>query len=423
MLLATIASLFIGTLPAAAAAPNSTYLRAEYDVDATIRWAKGTIDVASTARVTNTSSDSISGLTFNLLPLAIGRARQIETTVGGTPVVPRVSGMSLIVGFSGPLAPKQSTDVVVRYKATFNTKTGGKKALFMKKNNTIAAYRWIPWLSKKQRFGTPNFGESWVTGVSPRVRVTLRSDTALDYATSGSRTDTANNGLQQTFVAHDVRDFNFAASPNYRIATTNWNGIQIRVLYRTYNPNALLKWTLRAMQRMSDKVGAYPYNQLDVAETPAGVGMESPGMIWVDSTIASSRFAYIVAHETIHQWFYAVVGNNQGTHPFLDEGTTDFFTRDLLSSFRKSACAKRALDLTVWDYSRSCYAEVVYVQGGLYLRDYRETVGAADFYSGMHNFYVNFKFRIADTRDLLNALDRASGFDSQQHQNRFPNLF
>jgi aminopeptidase N len=130
-----------------------------------------------------------------------------------------------------------------------------------------------------------------------------------------------------------------------------------------------------------------------------------------------------VAHETIHQWFYAVVGNNQGTHPFLDEGTTDFFTRDLLNSFRNSSCSRRPLDLTVWDYSGSCYNEVIYVQGGLYLREYRETVGAADFYSGMHNFYVDYKFRIADTRDLLNALDRASGFNSQQHENRFPNLF
>lgn len=423
ILLGVITALFIGALPAAAAAPNSTYLRAEYDVDATIHWSRGTINVVSTVHVTNTSSDAITGLTFNLIPLEIGRARQIETTIGGTPVVPTISGMSLILDFSGPLAPKLSTDVVISYKATFNTKTGGKKSLFMKKNNTVAAYRWIPWLSKKQRFGTPNFGESWVTGVSPRVRVTIRSDTQVDFATSGVRTDVSNGGLVQTFVANDVRDFNFAASPNYRVETANWNGIQIRVLYRKYSPNALLKWTTRALKYMTDRVGAYPYNHLDVAETPAGVGMESPGMTWVDGTIASSRFAYITTHEAMHQWFYAVVGNNQGTNPFLDEGTVDFFTRDLLNSFRKSFCSKKALDKTVWDYSARCYPEVVYVQGGLYLRDYRAAVGAAKFWAGMRNFYVDFKFRIANTRDLLDALDAASGFNSQQHENRFPGLY
>ena len=227
-------------------------------MDATIHWSQGSIDVVSTAHVTNTSSEAIHGLTFNLLPLAIGHASQIETTIGGTPVVPRISGMSLILDFSGPLAPKLSTDVVISYRAYFNTNTGGKKALFMKKNNTIAAYRWIPWLSKKQRFSTPNFGESWVTGVSPRVRVTLRSDTALDYATSGVRTDVSKDGLQQTFVATDVRDFNFAASPNYRIETTNWNGIQIRVLYRTYNPGALLKWTFTGLELHDRQGGRIP---------------------------------------------------------------------------------------------------------------------------------------------------------------------
>jgi aminopeptidase N len=66
---------------------------------------------------------------------------------------------------------------------------------------------------------------------------------------------------------------------------------------------------------------------------------------------------------------------------------------------------------------------VIYVQGGLYLRDYRQTVGAENFWIGMHNFYADYRFRIADTRDLLNALDAASGFNSQQHQDRFPNLY
>jgi aminopeptidase N len=184
-----------------------------------------------------------------------------------------------------------------------------------------------------------------------------------------------------------------------------------------------MTWTLRSLQRFSDKVGGYPYDQLDVAETPAGVGMESPGMIWVDSTIASSRFTYIVVHEMAHQWFYGVVGNNQGTMPFVDEAMADFLTRDLLNSFRSSACARARLDGTVWDYRGRCYPEVIYVQGGLYLRNYREEVGAADFWAGMHNFYVNHKFRIADTRDLLDALDAASGFNSQQHEERFPRLY
>ena len=179
-----------------------------------------------------------------------------------------------------------------------------------------------------------------------------------------------------------MRDFNFAASPDYRIKKTTWNGIRLRVLYKTSNPNALMSWSLKALKRFSNRVGKYPYNHLDVAETPAGVGMESPGMTWVDATLAKSRFAYIVVHEMSHQWFYGAIGNNQATQPFLDEAVGDFLTRDMLGSFRQPSCAKARLDLRVYDYSGRCYNEVVYVQGGLYLRNYRNQVGDNRFWDG-----------------------------------------
>jgi hypothetical protein len=319
------------------------------------------------------------------------------------------------------LTPGEEIDVTINYRATFNTDTSGKKALLMKKNGIAAAYRWIPWLSREQRFATPNFGESWVTATSPRVTVRFSSDEPLTYATSGERT--AVNGNTQTFVATDVRDFNFSASPNYSVKKVTWGGIKVNVFYRTYDPDRLLLWTIRALERFTDKIGQYPYDHLAVAETPAGVGMESPGMTWIDATLANSRFPYIVVHETSHMWFYSTVGNNQATEPFVDEAVADFLTRDLLGSFRASECAQTRLDQTVYAYQGGCYNEVIYVQGGLYLRDYKAEVGANTFWAGLHNFYVDKKFGIASIRSLLDHLDAASGFNSQRHEDRFPSLY
>ena len=291
----------------------------------------------------------------------------------------------------------------------------------MKKNSIAAAYRWIPWLSRRQKFATPNFGESWVTATSPRVSVKFTSDTGLKFATSGEKT--GGGGTQQTFVAHDVRDFNFAASPDYKVSKTTRRGVTVRVLYRTENPDGMMKWTLAALDRFSDKIGAYPWDHLDVAETPGGVGMESPAMTWIDATLAKSRFAYIVVHETSHQWFYAGIGNNQATEPFLDEAVADFLTRDLLDDFRQSQCSPARLDRSVYSYHGRCYNEVIYVQGGLYLRDYRDQVGGNAFWQGMHQFWLDRKFEIASTRSFLDHLDAASGYNSQQHTDRFPSLY
>ena len=101
----------------------------------------------------------------------------------------------------------------------------------------------------------------------------------------------------------------------------------------------------------------------------------------------------------------------------------DFLTRDLLGSFRRSDCAEARLDKTVYGYQGRCYNEVIYVQGGLYLRDYKDEVGANTFWSGLNNFYRDRKFEIASTRSLLDHLDAASGFKSQRHEDRFPSLY
>ena len=414
--------LVVGPEATQAAKPvNSLGLRAEYDIAAAINWQQGKVTVTSVAHIRNTRDSNVGKLAFNLLPLKLGHITDLTASVGKNPVTPTVSDQTVLITLPTALGPTEEVNVTIGYRATFNTNTGGKKALFMKKNGIAAAYRWIPWLSRQQRYSTPNFGETWVTANSPRVTVTLTSDAGLVYATSGKRV--ATNGNSQTFKAHNVRDFNFAASPNYKIKKTTWNGIRLRVLYKVSNPSALMSWSLKALKRFSNRVGKYPYDHLDVAETPAGAGMESPGMTWVDATLAKSHFAYIVVHEMSHQWFYGAVGNNQATQPFLDEAVGDFLTRDMLGSFRQPSCAKARLDLRVYDYSARCYNEVVYVQGGLYLRNYRNQVGDNKFWAGLRNYFLARKFELGNTREFLDTLDAASGYKSQNHANRFPSLY
>jgi hypothetical protein len=415
-----LAWLALGTVPVSANA-NSLNVRAEYDVNANINWANGSMTVSSTAHVTNTTSRSLSRLAFNLLPLRLGHLQGLTASAGGQKVSPTRSDQTVIVNLPTALKPGRETNVTIGYKAFFNSSTGGKKSLFMKKSSIATAYRWIPWLSRQQKFNTPNFGESWVTATSRRVAVHFTSDVALKFATSGEKI--RGSGTNQTFVARMVRDFNFAASPNYEITKTTFRGVKVRFLHRTMSAAALKKWTLQAMNRFSDRIGAYPWDHLDVAEIPTGTGMESPAMTWVDASLAKSRFPYIVVHETSHQWFYGGIGNNQATEPFLDESVGDFLTRDALDDFRKSQCAKARLDKSVYSYQGRCYNEVIYIQGGLYLRDYRDEVGANKFWEGMHQFWMDRKFEIASTRSFLDHLDAASGFDSRLHEDRFPSLY
>ncbi|HEY8136080.1 MAG TPA: hypothetical protein VIF08_08585, partial [Candidatus Limnocylindrales bacterium] len=81
------------------------------------------------------------------------------------------------------------------------------------------------------------------------------------------------------------------------------------------------------------------------------------------------------------------------------------------------------LDKSVYEYSRPCYPEVIYIQGALYLERYRAAVGDEPFWAGMRQFYDMYRFGIGGTRRFLDTLDAASGYDSELHARRFPSLY
>jgi hypothetical protein len=396
-------------------------LTATYKVRARIYWGRGVILVQSTASVTNTTAAPVNRLTFNLVALVAGDAKVLEATVGGTRVLAEPKDQTIDVPLPAPLAPGHRTKVTIRYRAQVNALDNSHQLLLGQSDNVLTAYRWIPWLSRRQAFATPNFGESWVTAVSPKVTVTLISQTPLIYATSGNRV--ARQGNSQTFVAHNVRDFNFSASPDYHVRSVNWHGVPIRVFHLTGSAETLAEYTIAALNRFSDKVGPYPYPALNIAEAPTSTGMESPGLLWISTTAAPEGLARLVAHEVAHQWFYAAVGNNQAQQPFADEAVATFLADTLLGSDRSSVCSAGRLDKSVYEYGRRCYAEVIYIQGALYLERYRATVGNGSFWTGMRQYYETYRFGIGGTRRLLDALDAASGYDSHLHAKRFPSLY
>ena len=405
----------------AAAHPSSLALSATYDAAAQVSWQAGTLSVQSTAAVTNTTAKPVQQLTFNLITLQTGAAALSAVSVDGTQVAPAVSGQTLNIPLPTPLAPAGTASVAISYEAKFNSLSGPLGSLFVKKSGIVTAYRWIPWLSRQQAFNAPNFGETWVTGVSPRVRVWLKSDVAVKFATTGTFVG-IDNGARM-YVARDVRDFNFSASAGYKVKTVTWRGRTLAFYTRTLPVDTLVTFTVATLNRMSDLIGEYPYPYLTVAEMPEETGMESPAMHWISATMTGSRLRYMIVHEVAHQWFYSSVGSNQGTEPFADEAVADFFTRDQLGTFRSPTCATARLDLSVYSYSRSCYNEAIYVQGGLYLKWYRSQVGSAAFWAGLSKYVAQYSGGLGGTRELLDALDAASGFDSSQHAARFPSLY
>jgi len=413
-------------IPATAVAANRTSmdLTATYEVRAKLGWGAKRLDVRSDAHIRNTSGHGIERVELNVVPARIGRMRDLSVAVDGSSVRPSVSGQTIRVPLGRTLASGGSVDIRVSYRAYLQPDTLGHDFLFTGASKIVSAMRWIPWVSRRVRYQTARHGDPFVTVVSPRVRVTLDSDVPVRWATSGRHV--SSDGLAKTYLAEDVRDFNFTAARDYRLRTgTALDGrVRIRVLTRTLPAGTLLTWARRSLERYSDRIGRYPYPTYVVAESSRGaIAMESPALTWIPTGTASSRLPFLVAHETAHQWFYGVVGNDQTEDPFLDEAMAEMLARSWLG-FRGSRCATRALDLSIYEYSPACYYEQVYVQGSDFLNDLRRDMGSAAFWGVVRRFWRDHRYEIVTTRQLLQAFRHEAGeWVLPRYRKRFPSLY
>ena len=156
--------------------------------------------------------------------------------------------------------------------------------------------------------------------------------------------------------------------------------------------------------------------------------MESPGLIWLPYHWSSSLLPYLVGHETAHEWFYAAVGNDQISNSFADEAMAEFMDRWLFGNFRGSRCSKARLDLTIYEYSASCYFEQLYIQGADFMNQLRldaASHGEGDaFWAALHGYWNAEKFQISSNKILLDTLHAYLGdWVLKRYHLRFPSLY
>lgn len=416
------------TRPSRPAAPTdrTTYrMTATYDVRLDLDWDTRAVKVDTTIDITNTSGGPVGRLALNTTAAAIGSMRLGRVAVDGVRVTPRVAGQTILIRLPETIVAGDSLRVRVTYAGRAGLSTAGHDWMWAKGNNVLNLYRFIPWLSRRVPFQRDNHGDPFVTPTSPEVRVHITADRRLTYATSGERI--AGGGRSQTFLARNVRDFNVTASPSYAVRSKRTRDGDTMVNVYTVNGRGelLMRSAMRAIRAYEAWIGPYPWPVFNVAESAGGYAMESPALIWMPmDRFTDADVRYITAHETGHQWFYGVVGNDQSTDMFADEAMTDFIARRLVNRIRSSYCADDRFDRSLYQYSGACYFEVIYIQGGRFIDQIRRRMGDGPFWRTIRRYYADNQFAVSSNERFLGALrDAAGSWVLPRYRARFPTIY
>jgi hypothetical protein len=403
---------------------TSINLRATYDVNVTLNYTSRYLGVSSRMTVVNTSGGPIDRLELNTIAARLGGLRIRAATVDGRGVHVAIDDQTLMVPLGGVLPDGGAVNVALRMSSSLRSTLTGSNWMYTRANGIIDAYRWLPWVSRRLPFNRPNHGDPFMTPVSPQVAVRITTDRPMTIAATGDRV--SRSGLTQTFVARNVRDFTITASPFYRTGSVTLGSKTVRVYYRAGAPgSAMLSAARRALSRYGSLLASvYPYRTFKVAQSAGRYGMESPQLIWIPTGVPSANLTYLVFHETAHQWFYGLVGNNQAREPYADEAAADFIARYALGMRRGSRCSTARLDLSIYRYSSTCYYEVIYIQGGNFLDDLRRRMGSTAFWRGLRAYVAAHRYEITHTRTLLDTLDASTSLNLRpRFATRFPSLY
>ncbi len=115
-------------------------------------------------------------------------------------------------------------------------------------------------------------------------------------------------------------------------------------------------------------------------------------------------------HEVAHQWFYALVGSDQGRDPWLDEGLATWAEAQVngtYNTFRNMvvpAAGKGHLgeSMVFWDQRRTSYYRSVYVQGLQALAALGLSTAAVD--CALARYVAANAYRVATPFTLATAL-------------------
>lgn len=322
--------------------------------------------------------------------------------------------------------------------------------------NVISVTNWYPILSIYNKesgtfdenpfcpVGESNYSES----SDYKVNITVPKGMIL--ATTGVKASEDKSGTQDkyTFEAKNNRDFDMFMSKDYKVVSSEIDGIKVNSYYFDYESSAkrMLNLACDTIKFFDSKIGKYPFSEYNIAETYLDGGdMEYPTVTQMgnynnDNENCTDRnlsmFDMAIIHETLHQWWYSTVGNNEFKEAFLDESLASYFTAYFMSAkfgehtlfglddfnnthndkiLHDNLKIEKPINRDVDKYANlKQYDAAIYNEAPKIIEQLRQKVGDEKFMNIFKEYYKNYEFKIGTLKDFYKVVEEQCGKENKE---------
>lgn len=219
----------------------------------------------------------------------------------------------------------------------------------------------------------------WATGELQNADEVLGTETAARLARArtsdetvsivgpdnrGSATQARGGRTTWRFKAERVRDFAVSTSAQYvwdaTSARVNRDEGATRVLINAFYRPEAASWGRSAefskftIEYLSELMYPYPWPHMTAVEGLIGGGMEYPMMTLIGGARSDQSLFGVTFHEIAHMWHPMIVGTNERSYTWMDEGFTSFLTNEGTAAFFDGSSAARP-KVDAWARSRQSH--------------------------------------------------------------------
>lgn len=245
-----------------------------------------------------------------------------------------------------------------------------------------------------------------------------------------------------------IRDFAWVASPDFLVAESYAGDTLVR-LYALEEDESSAKIAIgagvKSIELFNSLFGKYPYGVYSIVMTEFPTGMEYPGIVFINKEYYDDAYEghleQVIVHETAHQWWYGVVGNDQIDEAWIDEALATYseviyihniYGEGAGKDYYRYYCeqyynymiekvetdeiiAKPLEDFKSWDE----YGLLVYTKGAMFINSIREDFGMDTVYEILSEYYNRYRFRFGTTEGFIKVCEEVTGNSFQDRLNKW----